>query len=114
MSEHPVNVLGALLPCIRPERLCIAQKIDMLLLAKSALLASRPISPHHEDLALHLRVIDEIDRTLRDPGYRTGGDFFTAQRRGLQSVLQPEYERDLEREHAKGFDGWSGHLDAER
>lgn len=107
-------MLGALLPCVRTERRCIAQMIDMLVLAKSTLLASRPVRPHHDDLALHVRVIDEIDHTLRDPAYRTGGDFFAAQGTGLQSALQLEYERDHDDEHAKGFDGWSGNLDVER
>lgn len=96
------------------ERLGIAQMVEMLVLAKGALLASRPISPHHDDLALHLRVIQELDHAPCDPRYRTGGDFFTMQHRSLQSALQLECERDLEDEHARGFDGWSGHQDVER
>jgi hypothetical protein len=113
VSEHSVKVLGALVPCM-PSEPGTAQMIDMLVLAKNALLASRPVSPHHDDLALHVRVIDEIEHTLCDPGYRTGGDFFTRQREDLRSALQLEYQRDLEGEYAKGFDGWSGHLDVKQ
>lgn len=113
MSEHPVKVLGALARCT-PSEPGSAQMIDMLVLAKAALLASRPMSPHHDDLALHVRVIDEIEHTLCDPGYRTGRDFFTKHREDLRSALQLEYQRDLEGEYAKGFDGWSGHLDVKR
>lgn len=119
MIGHPVRALGALflraaplrrmrMPCRRRR---FAQMTDALILARRALIASRPLRPHLADLAAHLRVVDEIDRTLCNPGYRSGRDFFAMQDRALKIALQREHEHDLTTERAKGFDGWIGNLD---
>jgi hypothetical protein len=90
----------------------INQMTDVLLIARRALLASRPLRPHRTDLAMHLRAVEEIDHTLSDPGYRTGRDFPSVQAASEHSTLQAEYQADLEDERALGADGWIGHLDA--
>ena len=111
---HLVRMLGALLGRTPPSQQSrgrrVAQMTDTLIVARRALLASRPLRPHQADLAAHLRAVAEIDLTLSGPA-RVPKPGLPGAREAMEFALQHEAEHDLILEQAKGFDGWIGHPD---